>query len=149
MLITDFGSESINNADSAHARRKIGQDGRKCFAIVEASTLQKIGVAESNSIVSLSASLASAVGSQPVRSSFMIFLNSLAYSQLHCCRYIPVIVSDRNGVRGRRRRAEDYRRLSSDCVDKCLHSCTSCAYSQKIYILNVCSIAKPHAFKQI
>jgi len=29
-------------------------------------------------------------------------------------------------------------------IDKCLHSCTSSAYSRKIYILNVCSIAKPH-----
>jgi len=35
-------------------------------------------------------------------------------------------------------------------VDKCLRSSrpASSSYSLKIYILNVCSIAKPHAFQQ-
>ena len=67
---------------------------------------------------------------------------------------IPVITSNRHHDHRVRTSLTDRPNARSSylkhvVVDKCLHSCTSSAYSPKIYILNVCSIAKPHAFQQI
>ena len=54
-------------------------------------------------------------------------------------QHIPVIVCDRNGVRSRRRRAEDYRRSSSATAIDCVAYCSSanCRRSfPTLYVIN-------------
>ena len=71
-----------------------------------------------------------------------------------CQQSIPVITSNRHRDHRVRSSLTDRPNARSSflkhvVVDKCSHSCASSANSPKIYILNVCSIAKPHAFQQI